>query len=110
EITSLIAELATARTTVTDLENRIGQAWHRRNAAAARVRVATGTPPPPETSSRAVQNLLFTLGGLLLGVAAIVFTAVAWSQFGVTGRATLLAVVTLVALAVPPLVLRRGLK
>ena len=110
EITTLIAELATARTAVTDLENRIGQAWHRRNAAAARVRAALGPQPKPETSSRAVQNLLFTLGGLLLGVAAIVFTAVAWSQFGVTGRATLLAAVTVVALAVPPFALRRGLK
>ena len=109
EITTLIAELATARTAVTDLEYRIGQAWQRRNAAAARVRAAAGPQPRPETSSRAVQNLLFTLGGLLLGVAAIVFTAVAWSQFGVTGRATLLAAVTVVALAVPPLALRRGL-
>ena len=108
EITTLIAELATARTAVTDLEYRIGQAWHRRNAAAARV-AAAGPQPKPETSSRAVQNLLFALGGLLLGVAAIVFTAVAWSQFGVTGRATLLAAVTVVALAVPPLALRRGL-
>ncbi|WP_030439209.1 SCO7613 C-terminal domain-containing membrane protein [Actinoplanes subtropicus] len=112
EITTLIADLATARATVTDIENRIGQAWHRRDAAAARVRSAAGpeSPPRPETSSRAVQNLLFTLGGLLLGVAAIVFTAVAWSQFGVTGRATLLTGVTVVALAVPPLALRRGLR
>ncbi|MCU7727935.1 hypothetical protein ODJ79_29815 [Actinoplanes sp. KI2] len=108
EITTLIAELATARTAVTDLENRIGLAWQRRHAA-ARVRAALGPQPQPETSSRAVQNLLFTLGGLLLGVAAIVFAAVAWSQFGVTGRAVLLGVATVVALAVPPLALRRGL-
>jgi hypothetical protein len=45
----------------------------------------------------------------LLGVAAIVFTAVAWSQFGVGGRAALLAGFTAAALAVPPLALRRGL-
>ncbi|MFF5292123.1 SCO7613 C-terminal domain-containing membrane protein [Paractinoplanes globisporus] len=109
EISVLIGELATARKAVSDLEVRISQAWQRRHKAAARVRLAVGAPPPPETSSRAVQNVLFTLGGLLLGVAAIVFTAVAWAQFGLTGRAVLLGVVTLVALAVPPLALRRGL-
>jgi len=110
EITTLIAELATARAAVHDLEIRIGQAWQRRHAAAARVLAAAGHPARPETSSRAVQNLLFTLGGLLLGVAAIVFTAVAWSQFGVSGRAVLLAGVTVVALAIPPFALRRGLR
>jgi hypothetical protein len=56
-----------------------------------------------------VQNALFLLGGLLLGVAAIVFTAVAWNQFGVGGRAALLAGFTAAALAVPPLALRRSL-
>ena len=40
----------------------------------------------PEASTRTVQNALFILGGLLLGSAAIVFTAVAWARFGVTGR------------------------
>src|SRR5437016_4778173 len=33
--------------------------------------------PPREASTRTVQNVLFVLGGLLLGSAAIVFTAVA---------------------------------
>ncbi|MCA2218525.1 SCO7613 C-terminal domain-containing membrane protein [Jidongwangia harbinensis] len=64
----------------------------------------------PETSARLVQNALFLLGGLLLAVAAIVFTAVAWSQFGLGGRAALLAGFTAVALAVPPLALRRDLR
>jgi len=70
-----------------------------------------GPPPPrvPETSTRTVQNVLFILGGLLLGTAAIVFTAVAWATFGVGGRATILAVVTALALAAPLLALRRGL-
>ena len=63
----------------------------------------------PEASTRLVQNALFLLGGVLLGVAAIVFTMVAWSQFGVGGRAALLAGFTVAALAVPPIALRRGL-
>jgi hypothetical protein len=100
----------------------------RRNAVAARVaaRAAAHTAPPPppqpplpaprparparpETSVRTVQNVLFILGGLLLGSAAIVFTAVAWASFGVVGRAAILAVTTVVVLAVPPLALRRRL-
>jgi hypothetical protein len=63
----------------------------------------------PETSTRTVQNVLFILGGLLLGIAAIVFTAVAWATFGVGGRATILGVATGLALAVPFVALRRGL-
>ncbi|GHJ50087.1 hypothetical protein Cs7R123_74290 [Catellatospora sp. TT07R-123] len=63
----------------------------------------------PEASTKTVQNLLFVLGGLLLGIAAIVFTAVAWAAFDVVGRAVILGVVTLAVLAVPPLVRRRGL-
>jgi hypothetical protein len=112
EISTLIGELATARRAVGDLEGRIGMAWQRRNAAAARVRAAVGTRPErrkPETSTRAVQNVLFVLGGLLLGVAAIVFTAVAWAQFGVAGRATVLGFFTVVALTVPLFARRRGL-
>jgi hypothetical protein len=79
-------------------------------------RAPSGTGPGParaerraEASTRTVQNLLFILGGLLLGSAAIVFTAVAWTTFGVTGRAVILAVVTGLTLTVPPLVSRRRL-
>lgn len=77
-----------------------------------------GTVPPavgvvpgrgPESSPRTVQNLLFILGGLLLGIAAIVFTAVAWATFDVVGRALILGVLTVGMLAVPPLVRRRAL-
>ncbi|MET7424411.1 hypothetical protein [Dactylosporangium sp. NPDC005555] len=63
-----------------------------------------------EASPRTVQNLLFILGGLLLGSAAIVFAAVAWASFGVMGRAAILATVTLITLAVPPFALSRGLR
>lgn len=73
----------------------------------------TGAVPPagrqPESSPRTVQNLLFVLGGLLLGIAAIVFTAVAWATFDVVGRALILGVLTVGMLAVPPLVRRRAL-
>ena len=68
------------------------------------------TTSRPETSTRTAQNILFALGGLLLATAAIVFTAVAWATFGNGGRAVILASVTLITLAVPPLALRRGLR
>src|SRR5262245_50971793 len=53
-------------------------------AAAAPVEPPTEVvgPARPESSGRTVQNVLFVLGGLLLGSAAIVFTAVAWANFG----------------------------
>ena len=67
-------------------------------------------PPTRETSTRTVQNVLFVLGGLLLGTAAIAFTAVAWTTFGVAGRAAILGVVTLIALALPLVALMRKLR
>jgi hypothetical protein len=113
EIAEMLPQLATARWAVSDLEKRIGHAYERRNLAAERVRAGqrpNGPKSAPETSSRAIQTTLFLLGGLLLAVAAMVFTAVAWSQFGVTGRATILAVVTAAALAIPPVAVKRGLR
>ena len=69
----------------------------------------TGSRSGPETSTRTVQNVLFILGGLLLAAASVVFTAVAWTTFGVAGRAAILAVVTGCALAAPLVALRRRL-
>lgn len=129
EIPVLTARLAAAREAVSSADAALRHAWQSREAAAMRVRTAmaaasfataAGSPAGPvaaarrapgakEASTRLVQNVLFLLGGLLLAVAAIVFTAVAWSQFGVGGRALLLAGFTVAALAVPPAVLRRGL-
>ncbi|MEV8507090.1 hypothetical protein AB0368_20070 [Actinoplanes sp. NPDC051475] len=136
EIPVLTARLAAAREAVAGADAALRRAWTGREAAATRVRAAVAAaakaaPRPAhapamtapmttataeasarvltETSTRLVQNTLFTLGGLLLAVAAIVFTAVAWSQFGVRGRAGLLAVVTVVALAAPLAALRRRL-
>ncbi len=62
-----------------------------------------------EASPTSVQNVLLALGGILLGVAAIVFTVVAWGQFGIGGRAVILAGMTALALAVPVALHRFGL-
>ncbi|MGC4897512.1 SCO7613 C-terminal domain-containing membrane protein [Micromonospora sp. DT31] len=67
-------------------------------------------PGGAETSTRAVQGLLFVLGGLLLGTAAVVFTAVAWATFGVAGRALILLAVTALVLAAPLVARARGLR
>jgi hypothetical protein len=68
------------------------------------------TPPRPETSAPSVQNLLLLLGGVLLTIAATVFTLVSWGHLGITGRALVLGAVTLAALAVPAELLKRGLR
>nr|WTB29953.1 hypothetical protein OG781_11000 [Streptomyces sp. NBC_00830] len=62
-------------------------------------------PVPP----RSAQNVLLTLGGLLLTIAAIAFTLVSWGQMGIGGRSAVLALVTVAALAAPAVLLRRGL-
>jgi hypothetical protein len=64
----------------------------------------------PEASVRSVQNTLLALGGLLLGIAAIVFTVVAFTEaVGNGGRAFILTLTTTLALAVPVLLARRQL-
>ncbi|MFI5492288.1 SCO7613 C-terminal domain-containing membrane protein [Actinoplanes sp. NPDC051859] len=136
EIPVLASRLTAAREAVSVADLALRRAWNSRETAAARVResvrTAAKTAPRPaaapamtapvttataeatsrlvtEASTKLVQNTLFSLGGLLLAVAAIVFTAVAWSQFGMKGRASLLAVVTVVALTAPLVALRRKL-
>ncbi|MFI7520807.1 SCO7613 C-terminal domain-containing membrane protein [Micromonospora globbae] len=125
EIVALGAELERARLAYAEVADRFQRARQRRAMLAARVRSRVGpvapvpvrrppTPPGrpgrPETSTRTVQGLLFVLGGLLLGTAAVVFTAVAWAAVGVAGRALILAAVTALALAVPLVAVRRGLR
>ncbi|WP_440068926.1 SCO7613 C-terminal domain-containing membrane protein [Streptosporangium sp. OZ121] len=65
--------------------------------------------PGKDFSPRAVQNLLLGLGGLLLAVAAVVFTVVSWGSMGLGGRAAILAAVTGLTFAAPTLLVRRGL-
>ncbi|WP_329114467.1 SCO7613 C-terminal domain-containing membrane protein [Streptomyces sp. NBC_01465] len=71
-----------------------------------------GAPQPrshPETSPPNAQNVLLTLGAVLLTVAALAFTLVSWGHLGIGGRAAVLAAVTLAALAAPVVLLRRSL-
>ncbi|MEH0935531.1 hypothetical protein V6U80_10255, partial [Micromonospora sp. CPCC 205543] len=133
EIVALGREVERARGTYQELSSRLLAAQRRRTELAARVRaevagpvpVPAGPVPPvlgppvpvppsvpgrPESSTRTVQSLLFVLGGLLLGTAAVVFTAVAWASVGVAGRALILAAFTALTLAAPLLAARRGLR
>ncbi|TDC76363.1 hypothetical protein E1193_23995 [Micromonospora sp. KC606] len=136
ELAVLAAEVTRAREAYQEVSGRFETVRRRRAEVAARVRaeaarttpaagpgavgggptVSVAPQPPaaapgrPEASTRTVQSLLFVLGGLLLGTAAVVFTAVAWAAVGVAGRALILAAVTLLALAVPVVAARRGLR
>ncbi|WP_406306054.1 hypothetical protein OHA61_32690 [Streptomyces sp. NBC_00885] len=65
--------------------------------------------PPPDAAPRSVQNLLLTLGGILLAIAAIAFTLVSWGHLGIGGRSAVLGAVTVAALAAPVALLRRTL-
>ncbi|WFE42143.1 hypothetical protein [Micromonospora sp. WMMD998] len=134
EIAALTPRVDAARRAYQEMAGHLSAVRQRRAALAARIRLeipaprpaatavpAVPLPPVPpaaapvrpggaETSTRAVQGLLFVLGGLLLGTAAVVFTAVAWAAFGVAGRALILLAVTALALAAPLLARARGLR
>lgn len=81
-------------------------------APAGRVR---RTPPPPplddraEASSASMQDVLLVLGALLLAVAAVVFGVLASGVLDSISRAAILLAATVLMLAVPRLVARRGL-
>lgn len=98
------------------LDARRSQLLHRRAwlIGALRTTAAPAPPPPvrvtPESTPPNVQNALLTLGGILLTVAAIAFTLVSWGHLGIGGRSAVLAAVTLTALGVPALLLRRKLR
>ncbi|MDN3022353.1 hypothetical protein [Streptomyces sp. S.PB5] len=68
------------------------------------------TSPRPETSAPGVQNALLLLGGVLLTIAAMVFTLVSWGHLGIAGRGTVLGAVTLAVLSAPLLLVKRGLR
>ncbi|MFE6908962.1 SCO7613 C-terminal domain-containing membrane protein [Streptomyces erythrochromogenes] len=68
------------------------------------------TGPAKEASAPSAQNVLLTLGAVLLAVAALAFTLVSWGSMGIAGRSAVLAVVTAAALAAPAVLVRRGLR
>ncbi|GAA0385394.1 hypothetical protein Acor_79980 [Acrocarpospora corrugata] len=87
-----------------------GQAsWSPSPEAPVGGRPLVAPPRPADMSGKAVQNLLLGLGGLLLVVAAVVFTVVSWGYLGIGGRAAVLLGFTALTLATPLVLLRRGL-
>ena len=134
ELATLSDAVEGARRTYVELAGRLDATRRQRDELAGRVRArayvargstsarasgpepAASAPAPAvrgnggEASPRTMQNVLFVLGGLLVGAAAIVFTGVAWATYGVGGRAVILAVLTLLTLTAPVLALRRGLR
>ncbi|MFG3036529.1 SCO7613 C-terminal domain-containing membrane protein [Streptomyces sp. NPDC048330] len=73
---------------------------------------AAATPPRPpvaDSTPRGAQNVLLTLGGTLLTIAAVAFTLVSWGSMGIGGRSAVLFAVTSAALAAPVALLRKGL-
>ncbi|KOX21992.1 MULTISPECIES: SCO7613 C-terminal domain-containing membrane protein [unclassified Streptomyces] len=65
--------------------------------------------PVADSTPRSAQNVLLTLGGTLLTIAAVAFTLVSWGSMGIGGRAAVLCAVTGAALAAPVALLRKGL-
>ncbi|MEU9302282.1 hypothetical protein [Streptomyces sp. NPDC048269] len=70
---------------------------------------APGPARPGDASAPSAQNVLLTLGAVLLAVAALAFTLLSWGSLGIAGRSAVLAAVTAAALAAPVPLLRRGL-
>ncbi|MEU4684207.1 SCO7613 C-terminal domain-containing membrane protein [Streptomyces xinghaiensis] len=89
--------------------------WGQQSAALPVARARRGAVPHPGTADRretgapAVRNVLLTLGGILLAVAVIAFTVLSWGRMGIGGRAVVLGVLTVCALATPLPLLRRAL-
>jgi len=80
-----------------------------RTAYAVTAAPAAAPAASPEWTPHRVQNTLLSLGGLLLAVAALVFTAVTYERLGAGGRAAVLLVLTALAALAAPRALRRGL-
>ncbi|MEU1158666.1 hypothetical protein ABZ369_37540, partial [Streptomyces sp. NPDC005918] len=100
------------------LDARRAQLLQRRVWLLGVLRAAGPAGPPPrpaepaavETAPVSAQNVLLMLGGVLLTVAAIAFTVVSWGHLGIGGRSAVLGAVTLAALGVPAVLLRRSLR
>ncbi|WP_405014991.1 SCO7613 C-terminal domain-containing membrane protein [Kitasatospora sp. NBC_01539] len=70
---------------------------------------AAGADGSGEVSGRSAQTVLLVLGGLLVSLAALVFTVVSWGRLGIGGRGAVLFGLTAVALAVASPLRRRRL-
>jgi hypothetical protein len=79
-------------------------------AAAGQPPTTPVAAPRQEWTPRRVQNLLLGLGGLLLAVAATVFTAVTYDRLGAGGRAAILLALTALAAGAAPKLRARGLE
>ncbi|MFJ9518527.1 SCO7613 C-terminal domain-containing membrane protein [Kitasatospora sp. NPDC101801] len=66
-------------------------------------------PPRQEVSGPSAQTVLLALGGLLVAVAALVFTVVSWGRLGLGAKALILTGITLGALLAPLPLRRRAL-
>jgi hypothetical protein len=89
--------------------NQLAEEWSRliaeRDASFVRVWPTTApaatasppAPPRPELELSTVRNLLLVVGAVLVGLAALIFTGYAWSRLGASGRATMLAGITIVS-------------
>ncbi|WP_159393436.1 SCO7613 C-terminal domain-containing membrane protein [Streptomyces rimosus] len=62
-----------------------------------------------EISAPSARTALLIVGGVLVVVAAVVFTVVSWGRLGIGGRAAVLLALTTCALALPRLLRRRQL-
>ncbi|MFG2619672.1 SCO7613 C-terminal domain-containing membrane protein [Streptomyces sp. NPDC048507] len=79
-------------------------------AAGAPAPAGRGAAGPAAGPAPGAQHVLLTLGAVLLAVAALAFTLVSWGSLGIGGRSAVLAALTAAALAVPAVLLRRGLR
>ncbi|MDQ0579808.1 SCO7613 C-terminal domain-containing membrane protein [Streptomyces rishiriensis] len=99
----LLARRAWLVTTLQQAAQPAPPVWPSRTAQA-------GPAARPEATAPGVQNVLLLLGGVLLTVAAMVFTLVSWGHLGIAGRSLVLGAVTLAVLGSPVALLRRGLR
>ena len=81
-----------------------------RGADAAPTPAGPAPAPVAEWTPHRVQDLLLTLGGLLLAGAALVFAAVTYERLGASGRAAVLAALTVLAALAAPRLRARGLR
>ena len=88
---------------------RVGQTASPPGVTATTTQPVVEAPIGAETSPRSAQNTLLTLGGVLLGIAAIVFTGLFYSTTQTGGRAFILGIATTLCLGVPVLLARRTL-